>query len=131
MDDHGLISADSGTTVELCFPESLQAPELGSADLLALRHDLATKIADVRLSKAVKQSAPQRVSATLTRTANGAATYSSSGSARVDFFFKYKGSDPLADAQAALTDQLLHQVYSLRLLPCSGIYLLCFAAAEC
>ncbi|KAL3152371.1 hypothetical protein ABBQ32_001429 [Trebouxia sp. C0010 RCD-2024] len=102
---------DSGTTVELCFPESLQAPELGSADLLALRHDLATKIADVRLSKAVKQSAPQRVSATLTRTANGAATYSSSGSARVDFFFKYKGSDPLADAQAALTDQLLHQAW--------------------
>lgn len=112
-DDHGLIFADSMTTVELCFPESLQVPELGSADLLALRHALATKIADVQSSGATKQSAPQPVSATLTRTANGAATYASSGSARVDFFFKYKGSDPLADTQAARIDQLLHQVHSL------------------
>lgn len=94
------------------FPESLQVPALGSADLQALRNDLARKVADARSARTAEQSA-QPVSATLTHTANRAATYASSGSSRVDFFFKYKGSDPLARTQSGQIDQLLHQVLSL------------------
>ena len=96
-----------------CFPESLQVPALGSADLLALRNKLTRKISDARSPGAPEQSAVEPVSATLTHTTNRAATHASSGSARVDFFFKYKGSDPLADTNSGQMDQLLHQVHSL------------------
>ena len=94
------------------FPESLQVPALRSADLQALRNDLARKVADARSPGTAEQTA-QPVSATPAHTANRAATYSSSGSARVDFFFKYKGSDPLACTPSGQFNQLLHQVYSL------------------
>ena len=94
------------------FPESLQVPALGSEDLQTLRNDLARKVADARSPGTAEQTA-QPVSATPTHTANRAATYASSGNARVDFFFKYKGSDPLARTQSGRIDQLLQQVHSL------------------
>ena len=94
------------------FPDSLQVPALGSADLQALRNDLARKVAEARSPGTDKTSA-QPVSATLTHTANQAATYASSGSARVDLFFRYKGSDTLACTPSGQIDHLLHQVLSL------------------
>lgn len=122
-------AAGSMTTIERCFPESLQVPALGSADLRALQDRLARRIADAQSSGAAEHNAPQPVSATLTRTANRAATHASSGSARVDLFFKYKGSDSLADTQASHIEQLLHQVHTLQLPPCYcvSLYGICSA----
>ena len=93
-----------------CFPEKLQAPALGSADLQALRDNLAKRIADAK-SQAAQDKPVQPVSASLTVTANRAPTYASSGSARVDVFFKCKGGE-LSDVpdHEGQIDDLLQQV---------------------
>lgn len=107
-----------------CFPENLQVPALGSADLQDLRNDLARKVADARSSGTAEQTA-QPVLATLTHTTNRATTYGSSGSPRVDLFFKYKGTGVLEGQM----EQLLQQVHSLSLC-CAGSYLLCLVGAK-
>ena len=98
--------------MERCFPEALQTPALGSAALVSLRGDLTKKIQAAK-SQAVAsqddQTTVQPSTATLARTTNRATTYASSGSARVDLFFKYKGSDPLLGSSGQI-DQLLYQV---------------------
>lgn len=57
------------------------------------------------------EESPAPVQATLTKTTNGAATFSSSGSARVDLFFKSKGSGLYA--QEAIPEDLLDQAGSV------------------
>lgn len=77
-------------------------------DLQALRDDLAKRITDAKSQGAAQDDQP--VTASLALTANRAATYSSSGSARVDLFFKYKSSDPLSGGPEGEIDKLLQQV---------------------
>jgi hypothetical protein len=91
-----------------CFPESLQLPALGTPELQALRDDLARKIANGSSRRGAQKTIG--ASADLKLTTNRAVTYASSGSARTDLFFKYKGSDPLATSSSDQINQLLQQV---------------------
>ncbi len=96
--------------MERCFPESLQLPALGTPELHALRDDLARKIAEGSSRRAAAEKQTTGASADLKLTTNRAVTYASSGSARTDLFFKYKGSDPLAVSSSDQINQLLQQV---------------------
>ncbi len=95
--------------MERCFPESLQLPALGTPELQALCDDLARKIAEGSSRRGATEKTSE-ASADLKLTTNRAVTYVSSGSARTDLFFKYKGSDPLAISSSDQINQLLQQV---------------------
>ncbi|DBA76510.1 TPA: hypothetical protein ACH3X2_008568 [Trebouxia sp. C0005] len=93
-----------------CFPESLQLPALGTPELQALRDDLARKIEEGSSRRGATEKTTG-ASADLKLTTNRAVTYASSGSARTDLFFKYKGSDPLAISSSDQINQLLQQAW--------------------
>ena len=100
----------AASSLHPCFPESLQLPALGSQDLEALRDDLAKRIADASSHRAAADKQLTGVSVDPKLTTNSALTYASSGSARTDLFFKYKGSNPLVDSSPEQINQLLQQV---------------------
>ena len=113
-----------------CFPEEFQLPGLHSKELQGLLKDLSTKVVQLEsmkpapddlsaITKALQRALampsaergylpPAPVQATMTQTTNGAATYSSSGSARTDLFFKCEGSGYYA--HETIPQELLHQV---------------------
>lgn len=115
-----------------CFPEEFQLPGLHSKELQGLLDDLSTKVAQPEtpkpapddlsaITKALQQALampsadrgslpPAPVQASITRTTNGAATYSSSGSARTDLFFKCEESG--LHAHETIPQELLDQVSS-------------------
>ncbi|DBA81625.1 TPA: hypothetical protein ACH3X1_007381 [Trebouxia sp. C0004] len=95
---------------ERCFPENFQLPALGTPELQALRDDLARKITEGSSRRGAAEKTTG-ASADLKLTTNRAVTYASSGSARTDLFFKYKGSDPLAVSSSDQINQLLQQTW--------------------
>lgn len=117
-----------------CFPPAFQLPPLNSPELTALLQTLAnesctepdSKDANVSevteetlsaITNALKKALampsaakPPPVQSKLTQTTNGAVTFSSSGSARTNLFFKCEGSGPYG--HPTISDTLLRQVLS-------------------
>ena len=109
-----LAGESAAFTPQRCFPPTLRLPAFGSPALQALREDLARKIAEAS-SREAKQTTAASASADLKLTTNQAVTYTSSGSARTDLFFKLKGSDPLAGSSSVQFKKMLQQVNLLQL----------------
>lgn len=116
-----------------CFPQAFQLPGLHSAELSGLIKGLSAIIAKENqpelqqlasedlpaITKALQRALvmpcaqerdfnPAPVQATVIQTTNGAATYSSSGSARTDLFFKCEGSGDYGN-QETIPQELLDQ----------------------
>lgn len=105
--------------MDRCFPESLKLPPLGSKTLQALRDDLTSKVAEALSRRAAGDKQTTGPFADLKLTTNSAVTYKSSGSARTDLFFQYKGTDPLSGPSNEEVNHLLQQVRtSLLLISC-------------
>lgn len=100
----------TSSSMDRCFPESLQLPPLGSTALQALRNDLTSKVAEALSRRAPTDKRTTGPFADLKLTTNSAVTYTSSGSARTDLFFQYKGTDPLSGPSNEQINHLLQQV---------------------
>ena len=108
--------------LERCFPEAMRLPVLGSTSLQTLEGDLTQKISAKASSQNNTTAAP--VSAELKLTLNRGVTYSSSGAARTDLFFRFKSENSENQASKDELGQLLQEV-------CCATVLLLLIASVC